>query len=234
MAWSASSSADDPCQTTWPALDDGVPVGQRNQFLDVLVDHQHALPFAAQAGEAGPYLLADQWGEPFGGLVENQQARVGDQRPADRQHLLFAAGKLAAEVLRAFAQAREQVVDAGRRPRRPHTPAVGVEGDQMLVDGEIGEALPAFRNQRDAGAADAVRPPAGDVLAGKANAAGPDRLQTADGAQGRRLAHAVAAEQGRRLPLGHGETEAKQHLAGAVGDLEAGNFEQGAHRWSPR
>ena len=82
-----------------PALDDGVPVGQPDQALDVLVDDQRGLTRLAQSREAQPDLLAHQRRQSLGGLVENQQARVGQQRTADRQHLLLAAGQLVAHVL---------------------------------------------------------------------------------------------------------------------------------------
>ena len=65
----------------------------------------------------------------------------------------------------------------------------------MLVDREIRKTQPSFRYQGDAGPANAVRAPAVDALAGKADCPALDRLQAADGTQGRRLAHAVAAEQ---------------------------------------
>ena len=104
----------------------------------------------------------------------------------------------------------------------------------MFVDRQIGKALAPFRYQCDAGTADAVWPPAGDVVAHEANAAGLDRLQPANRAQGRRLAHAVASKQGRGFALGHRQIDPEQHLTGAVSNLETGNFKQRTHRWSPR
>ena len=86
----------------------------------------------------------------------------------------------------------------------------------------------------DTGPADAVRTPAGDAFAGKTDGPGLDRFQPADGAQRRGLAHAVAAEQCGRFTFRHREIDAEQYLAGAVGDFEGADFEQGAHRWSPR
>jgi hypothetical protein len=61
------------------ALDDGVVVGQFNQLFHILVDDQHALAFAPQAGQAGPDFIADQRRQALGGFVEDEQARVGDQ-----------------------------------------------------------------------------------------------------------------------------------------------------------
>src|SRR5687768_11739927 len=88
-----------------PALDDGVAVGELDQALDVLVDHQDGLPSAAQALEAFPDLLAHQRRESFSRFIQYQEVRIRDQGPADGEHLLLAAGELVALVLLAFLQA---------------------------------------------------------------------------------------------------------------------------------
>ena len=100
--------------------------------------------------------------------------------------------EIAVGVLHNVGNAREKLVNPGRRPRVGLPPAIGEKSHQMLVDREIRETLPAFRHQRDAGAADTVRSPAIDALAGKADRPARDRLKAADGAQRGRLAHARA------------------------------------------
>ena len=62
-------------------------------------------------------LLDDPRREAERGLVEQQHARAGHQRAADREHLLLAAGEQAGALGPALAQDREQLVDArpGRR-----------------------------------------------------------------------------------------------------------------------
>ena len=52
-------------------------------------------------------------------LVEQDNARIEDQRTADREHLLLAAGELVAEIAAALGEAREQLVDASRRSTGP-------------------------------------------------------------------------------------------------------------------
>src|SRR3954468_11234518 len=74
-----------PCDAT--ALDDGMPVRQAHEPLDVFVDDQDRLSRGAQAGEALPDLLAHQRRQAFGGLIEDQEVRIGHERPADREHL---------------------------------------------------------------------------------------------------------------------------------------------------
>ena len=51
--------------------------------------------------------------QPQRRLVEHQQARPGHQRPADRQHLLLAAGQRAGDLAAALGEAREPLEDAG-------------------------------------------------------------------------------------------------------------------------
>jgi hypothetical protein len=45
------------------------------------------------------------------GLVEQDQPGAGDQRAADRQHLLLAARQVAGEAVAALVQAREVFID---------------------------------------------------------------------------------------------------------------------------
>jgi hypothetical protein len=69
-------------------------------------------PSAFSVRMAGPDVLADHRGKPFGRLVEDEQARIGHQRPADGQHLLLAARERAGRIGRAARQPREQGEDA--------------------------------------------------------------------------------------------------------------------------
>ena len=48
--------------------------------------------------------IDDDRRQAFGRLVHDQQARIGQQRAADRQHLLLAAGELGAAVAAALGQ----------------------------------------------------------------------------------------------------------------------------------
>src|SRR6185369_7545040 len=68
-------------------LDDDVVVADRDQPLDVLVDHDHRQPGVAQRRERAPNLRANERREALGRLVEDEEQRVGDERAADREHL---------------------------------------------------------------------------------------------------------------------------------------------------
>ena len=60
--------------------------------------------------------------QPLQRLVEQHDARIEDQRAADRQHLLLAAGELVAEIAAALVQAREQLVDRRHASSGPDAP----------------------------------------------------------------------------------------------------------------
>src|SRR6266446_3000508 len=79
------------------ALDeDDAAVGERVDRRMVLVDDDDRNSSLADAADHPPDLAADERRQPLGRLVEDDQLRIGHQGPADRQHLLLAAGELAA------------------------------------------------------------------------------------------------------------------------------------------
>src|SRR5262247_4514108 len=94
-----------------PLLEDVVQVGDPRQGRHVLVDDQDRLAPGLEPLHAAPDLGAHERREPFGGLVEDEQARVRHQRATDREHLLLAAGERAAEASRARRELGEQLED---------------------------------------------------------------------------------------------------------------------------
>src|SRR5690606_15152589 len=131
------------------ALDEIVAVGDLDELCDILVDHEDRLTVGLQARQAIPDFLADERGEAFGCLVEDQKARIGHQRATDREHLLLAAGELVAHVAGALLQAREDLPDACERPGPVRPRAVRGRRDEVLVDAEIGKYLAALRYEPD-------------------------------------------------------------------------------------
>src|SRR5215813_6583654 len=87
-------------------------VAQTQQGIDILVDDKDRQSIALERREPAPNFLADQWRQALGGLVEQQQLRIGHQRAADRQHLLLAAGDLVTLVAAALGQTRQEGVNA--------------------------------------------------------------------------------------------------------------------------
>jgi hypothetical protein len=75
---------------------------------------------------------------------------------------------------------------------------------------------------------DAVRRQRGDVLAGEAHPPGAGAQQAGDGAQGRRLAGAVAADERDDRAGLDGEGDARERRDGAVGHVEIVDLEHAA------
>ena len=150
--------------------------GDRRRHPDILLDHEHGdVAFLAEPHQHLLDLRDDDGREPFGRLVHDQEARIGDQRARDRQHLLLAAGELAAAIVLALGQARECVVDALDRPRAaPHARGHA----QMLVDGERAPQPPALRHVADAEPGDLRRLQRQQILAAPC---GPSRRSRAPG-----------------------------------------------------
>ena len=80
-------------------------------LADVLLDDQHGEAAGADALHQAEHLLHDHRRQAGGRFVEQQQPGLGHQRAADGAHLLLAARHGAGELVAAFLQAREELVD---------------------------------------------------------------------------------------------------------------------------
>src|SRR5438477_7601939 len=211
-------------------------VGDRDEALHVLVDHQDRLAGRLQRCEAFPDLLAHQRREPLGRFVEDEEMRIGHERPADGEHLLLAAREPAAEVVHAPRERGEEFQHLGERPRVARRAAVFGERDQILPHAQVGEDLASFRDERDTAARDAVGTLPFDALATETDDSASRRSEAHDRAHRRRFSHAVAPEQRRHLARADREVEAEQHLARAVRGFEIFHLQQHAHAFasSPR
>jgi hypothetical protein len=191
---------------------------------DILLDHEHG--HVAVLAEPQQHLLDlchDDGREPLGRLVHDQQMRIGEQRARDREHLLLAAGELAAAMVLALGETREGVVDALDGPGAG-SHAAGEA--QMLVDAERAPETAALRHIADAEAGDVGRRAPCDVLAADADRSAAHAHQTHDRLAQRGLAHAVAADDGEHAAL-QGEVDALERVRVAVVDVEAADLERG-------
>src|SRR6266566_5302038 len=183
-----------------PALQRGVPLEQ-----------------ALQMGRH-PQRLADV-------LVEQQHPRVGDQRPADGDRLLLAAGQLGRALGPALPHPAEQLVDVLDRPRP--LPRVRGADQQVLLHRERAEEPPPLRHHADPAGGAAFRPDLGHVLAVVQDRAFGRLVQACDRAQQRRLARAVRADDRVHLAGEHPQRYAVQRpqlpvVHGQVHDLQEG------------
>ena len=105
-----------PLKTTWPEFRDDDVVGEVQRQLDVLLHQHDRKPLALEPGNSAPDIGDDLRRQPFGRLIHQQQARIAHQRPADRQHLLLAAGKQAGELMTPLGEPRKHLQTPCRGP----------------------------------------------------------------------------------------------------------------------
>ncbi len=151
------------------------------------------------------------------GLVQHHHLGVGQQRPADRQHLLLAPRQRAGELPQPLAQPWEQADDEVEPLGPPGKgPAIDAAQQQIVAHRHLRKHQPAFRHLRDAELDDLVRRHVGKVLAVEFQraAGGPD--QPADAVNERALAGVVGAEQGHHLALLDLQRHAIENLPAAV------------------
>src|SRR4051812_47338531 len=151
-------------------------LGHRGRHGQVLLDHEDRQAVAREPLERLDQHLDDRRREPLGRLVHDQEPRVGEQRAADREHLLLAAGELHPAVPAPLGQTWEQLVHGIRRPaliaapRRRHP--------QVLVDGQRREQPPPLRHVADASAGHLVGRAPDQLLPVELD--GPGRVRRAD------------------------------------------------------
>ena len=115
--------------------------------------------------------MRDQRREPLGGFVQHEQIGIGEQCPADGEHLLLAARELVAAMLEPRAEAREARERALERPRAIAAHAGARGHDQVLAHGQIGEDAASLGYVGDTGPRHAFGFRAGHVASLDANLA---------------------------------------------------------------
>ena len=146
-------------------------------------------------------LLHQQRRKTHGRLVQHQHGGVAHQRAAHGQHLLFAAGHGAGQLLAAFLQAGEQLKDLF---------LVGGNGGvglgvgthvQIFFHGHVQEHMASFGNMGKARFHDFMGAHALDALALVDHIAGLGFQQAGDGLQGGGLTGTIGTDQGDDLAL---------------------------------
>jgi hypothetical protein len=207
------------------AFDDNGAIGNAENFLGVLLDQDRRHAFVADdAAQRRQEFLDDDRRQPLERLVEQHDARVEHQRAADREHLLFAAGELVAEIAAPLGQAWEQGIDFvdGPAPRPRHR-------GEILLDRERFENIALLRHPADTGMGALIGAQSGDVGAVERNGAAEIAGHAHDGVDQSGLAHAVAAQERQRLAFVERQRNIRQHHGFAVTGAKAVDGEKFRH-----
>src|SRR6185295_6355928 len=128
-----------PGQDHVARLEHVAAVGDRQRLEGVLLDQQDRRALLVDLLDRREHLLDEDRREAERGLVEQQQSRLGHERPPDRKHLLLAAGQrpaLLGDPLAETGEERQDAVDVG-------LDRLEIAGErahlQVLEDGQPGE-----------------------------------------------------------------------------------------------
>ena len=99
-------------------VEHGDPVAQAHDQLDVVLDQQDGDARVADAADAVHEVLALGRVHAGGGLVEQQQARLGGQRAGDLDQPLLAVGQAGGRLVRGGVEADQPQRVHGASPRR--------------------------------------------------------------------------------------------------------------------
>ena len=242
MSWSLSSrSAPAPAEHHAARLEHVGPVRGAERHARVLLDEQDGRARLAERREEPHDLLHDEGRQAERRLVAQEQPRPAHQRAADGEHLLLAARQRARELRAPLAQHGKQaigLVHARRRAARRKSRAAGqrVAAQLEVVEhGEVAEDAAPLRHQRDARAEDRLGRLAGHVApVERARGRPPAPMQPGDGAEQRRLARAVGADQRHQLARAHLEGDVAERGDGAVARGRARSPQATAATSSPR
>jgi hypothetical protein len=189
-------------------------------------------------------LLDDLRREAERELVDRERPRLGHQRATDRDHLLLAArgpscrpvsqlvelGEQGVHALETLARLGAAAEVADRRGRDLGTErAAECAEEQIRLDRQAGEHLPALRNLCEPTPHHVVRRPAGDVVAGDSNPPSRRPHHPADGVEERGFARTVGADQRDPLTGSERERDAVERHGRPVADDEVVHLDECAH-----
>src|SRR5215470_13091690 len=152
-----------------PVLQHIAPVTELERAQDVLLDEQNSQPFGVDTLEIVEDELDHDRGETQARLVEHEQSRSRHEPPADRAHLLLAAGERACALPLTLGEPREQLEDPSHRFEPLPTRLARSRPElEVLPDGHGGKELAPLGHVRDAelddlGAPETVQAPAGEL-----------------------------------------------------------------------
>ena len=202
-------------------------MGDGQRHVGVLFDHEdrHALP--VDGLDRVKHQFHEQRREAHRRFIHADQLRPRHQRPANGDHLLFAAGECAGELVAPFLDAGEETVDALDIFLELGAARLGVGAHfKVFVDGHAREQAAGFQHRGNAsphpfGGGEAVNllP-----LIRHGAACGADHAH--DGLHGGGFAAGIAAEQADDFALADGVVHILQDMQVTVIGVDALEFEQ--------
>src|SRR5438552_10605404 len=206
------------------------PVADRPRELEVLLDQQdRPVPLPLDPPQHVGDLVDDGGLDALGRLVEQEERRVGEQRPRDGELLLLAAGEVPAALAEHLAEPRKEREDVVQ-PRRRRALLPGAE-HEVLVDGQRGEDVASLRDVADAEPGALVGRPTGNVPAAELDRSRARRQEAHDRLEKRRLPDAVAPHDAHHLAVADRQSDVRQDPALAVVDVDPVD---GEHQAVPR
>jgi len=157
-------------------------------------------------------------------LVEEEDAGIGHQRPADRDRLLLATREVDGRPAQPLPHPGEELDDLVDVPAA--LPRPGGSDQQVLSERQGGEEPSSLGDEDDAEGDPRVRRQLGDVPAVQPHRAPARTVKPGDRAQERRLAGAVGPDHGDRLARRQGEADLPERLQLPVANGQIGYLEE--------
>ena len=218
MTVSRSASAGRPDSDTSPFEETIEAVGNGERAGDVLLDHDHRHAALAHLGNDLVEFVDDARRETEADLVAEQQARIGEQRPAERDHLLLSAREFARMAAAPLLEHREPLVHliVADLALAAELPADA----QVFEHGKRRKELAALGDERDPLGDDVAGRERGKVVAVEARQAGHAAGLAHERLEEGRFARAVGPDDRDDLALADREVDIVHSLEGVVEDAE--------------
>ena len=200
-------------------------IGERQRFLDQLLDQQHRGPGLAQPPHHHEHAIHQYRRQAGGRLVQHEQSRPSNQTLRHRQDLLLAAGERSRAFVALggdFGEQPEHLLDA--RGALAARQVVGRQ-QQVVEHRKLREHAVSFDDMREPCFHGIARTGAGKIATGETHASRPGQ-QSRHRAQQRGFAGAVGAKQRHHLARADRQVDAAQHADLAVAGGEAGDVQQ--------
>src|SRR6185437_16538182 len=205
-------------------VQNGEFLGYGANEVQILLDEENrAIAFRGNALDDRFDLLDYRRLQSFRRLIHEQQFRLLDQRPRNRELLLLPPRKRTAFLPDDRLQRRKVVEHEARY-------FLGLAlAEQRDVDvfgnGDVGNDIPALRHVADAEPSPAVRFELGDLGAVELDRTDRWWVHASDAAQQRSLAGAVAAQNSKQFAIGHLQRDAVQDVARSIERVDVANLQ---------